>query len=337
VKSASVRLRWLVAALVLLGIAAAALWSIPGDDFLFTPDPAKPLAERVQVEGAKPAAAGDVYYVDVFVRRATLLEQFLPFTQPQGSTLVPEHSVQPPGTTDEERRAENTKSMQRSELVASAVALRALGRNVTATPTGVRVVGVAVDAPAAGKLHEDDLVVAVDGQRTLTVAELRAAIGTRSPGAPVRLTVKRDDAREDLTMRTIPDPGAPSRPIVGIQVDQGARIELPLDVDIDLGQVGGPSAGLPFALEIARMLGRNVTHGCRIAATGQLALDGSVLPVGGLKQKTIGVRRADVDLFLVPAGDNYDDARDNADSLRVVPVKSFQQALRTLATDPPKC
>jgi PDZ domain-containing protein len=332
-----VRLRWLAAALVLLGVVAAALWSIPGEDFIFTPDPAKPLAERVRVEGAKPATDGDVYYVDVFVRRATLLERLLPFTQPDGSRVVPEESVQPPGTSDEERRAENAREMQRSELVASAVALRALGRDVKAIPTGVRVLTVAVDAPAAGKLHDEDLIVAVDGRRTLTVPALRAAIGRRRPGDSVRLTVRRDAARKELTVRTIASPEDPSRPIVGIEVDQGARIELPLDVDIDLGQVGGPSAGLPFALEIARFLGRDVTNGCRVAATGELALDGSVLPVGGLAQKTIGVRRADVDLFLVPAGENYREARANADGLRVVPVKSFQQALRVLATKPPKC
>ena len=110
-------------------------------------------------------------------------------------------------------------------------------------------------------------------------------------------------------------------------------MELPIDVDIDLGRVGGPSAGLPFALEIARQLGRDVTNGCRIAATGALALDGTVIPIGGIKQKTIGARRADVDYFLVPAGENAEDAQENADGLEVIPVESFQQALRKLATD----
>jgi PDZ domain-containing protein len=125
--------------------------------------------------------------------------------------------------------------------------------------------------------------------------------------------------------------------VVGILVDQDAEIELPIDVDIDLGRVGGPSAGLPFALEIARKLGRDVTHGCRIAATGALALDGTVIPIGGVKQKTIGARRADVDFFLVPAGENAEDARDSADGLRIIPVESFQQALRRLATSRIKC
>ncbi len=153
----------------------------------------------------------------------------------------------------------------------------------------------------------------------------------------MRLSVRRDGKELDLVVGTIPNPAEPDRPIVGIQVDQDAKITLPIDIDIDIGQVGGPSAGLPFALEIARMLGRDVTNGCSIAATGELALDGSVLPVGGLQQKTIGARRSDVDAFLVPAGENAVEARKHAEGIRVIPVRSFQQALRLLTTSPIKC
>ena len=85
------------------------------------------------------------------------------------------------------------------------------------------------------------------------------------------------------------------------------------------------------------MLGRDVTKGCQVAATGELALDGSVLPVGGLKQKTIGARRTGVDVFLVPAGENAEEARNHAEDLRVIPVESFQQALQRLATADLKC
>lgn len=331
------RLRWLVLPLVLVGIAAAVLWSLPADEFIFTPDRAKPLAEKVRVEGADPADGGGVYYVDVYVRRATYLEQLLPFTRPDGSTVVPEHALLPPGTSDEERQRQNTLDMQRSELVASAVALRALGYDVRATPRGAIVLGVASDAPAAGKVEGGDVIVAVDGRPVRTPDELRSEIGRRRPGESVRLTVQRDGKRLELAVDTIPSPEDPSRPIVGIQVDQRADIDLPFDVDIDLGRVGGPSAGLPFALEIARMLGRDVTHDCDVAATGELAIDGSVLSVGGLKQKTIGALRAGVDLLLVPAGENADEARKYAAGLPVIPVESYQQALRTLATAPVKC
>jgi PDZ domain-containing protein len=149
--------------------------------------------------------------------------------------------------------------------------------------------------------------------------------------------VRRGEETIEATVRTVLSSDEPRRTVIGILVDQDAKIELPFDVDIDLGRVGGPSAGLPFALEIARQLGRDVTHGCRIAATGALALDGTVIPIGGVKQKTIGARRADVDYFLVPVGENAEDAQENAKGLEIIPVESFQQALRKLATGDIKC
>ena len=329
-----------IVALVLgaLGLVTAiVLWTVPGNEFILTPDKAKPLAGRVMVEGSRPSGGGDVYYVDLYVRRARVLEQLLPFTRPEGSTVLPEHALLAPGTTDEERDRQNAADMERSEQIASVVALRALGYEVVAAPRGALVIGVASDVPAAAKIDAGDVIVAVDGVPIRTPANLRREIGRRKPGDDVRLTVRRERKALDVTVRTVPSPTDPSRPIVGITVDQEADIELPFDVDIDLGRVGGPSAGLPFALEIARKLGRDVTHGCKIAATGELALDGTVLPIGGIKQKTIGARRADVDFFLVPAGRNADGARENADGLTVIPVESFQQALRTLTTFDVKC
>jgi PDZ domain-containing protein len=318
-------------------VAAFVLWMSPADEFIFAPDRAEPLAQRVTVEGARPAGTDSVYFVDVFVRRMSLLERILPFTRPDGSTVVPEEQLLPAGTSEEERDQQNADDMERSEKVATAVALNALGYDVVATPTGILVTGVAGDGPAAGELEPGDVIVQVDGTRVRTPDALRARIARRKPGDEVHLVVRRGDERAELTVGTIPNPIDPDRPIVGIQIDQAADIELPIDVDIDLGPVGGPSAGLPFALEIARQLGRDVTHGCRVAATGALALDGTVIPVGALKQKTYGVRRSDVDVFVVPARENAAIARQYAEDVRIVAVDSYQQALRRLATSTQKC
>jgi Predicted secreted protein containing a PDZ domain len=103
-------------------------------------------------------------------------------------------------------------------------------------------------------------------------------------------------------------------------------------VKIDAGDVGGPSAGLAFALDVLEKLGKDVDHGRRIAATGQIELDGTVSAVGGLKQKTIGVRRSGIRYFLVPAGENAAEAQRFAHGVRIIPVHSFRQALRRLAT-----
>ena len=124
--------------------------------------------------------------------------------------------------------------------------------------------------------------------------------------------------------------------MIGIIVSQAADVRLPRKVKINAGGVGGPSAGLAFALDVLEELGRNVDHGYRVAATGEVDLAGDVLPIGGIKQKMIGVRRTGIDVFLVPAGDNASEAKRFAGRVRVIPVKSFQQALHALATLPAK-
>jgi PDZ domain-containing protein len=146
--------------------------------------------------------------------------------------------------------------------------------------------------------------------------------------------VRRDDATRVIEVGTIASPADGGRPIVGIQVEQFADIKLPIDVEIDLAGVGGPSAGLAFALDIVEELRGGVDRGLNVAATGEIELDGDVLPIGGVKQKVIGARRTGADVFLVPAGDNAAEARRHAGDLRIIPVESFGQALRALATLP---
>jgi PDZ domain-containing protein len=136
----------------------------------------------------------------------------------------------------------------------------------------------------------------------------------------------------EATVTTTAAAGQPKQAILGIFAADNLQVHLPVQVTIDSQGIGGPSAGLAFALEILQELGRNVAHGRKIAATGELSLSGRVLPIGGVKQKTLGARRAHVDAFLVPAGENAQEARRYADGLRIIPVENVQQALRRLAT-----
>lgn len=310
---------------------------LPSGSYLILPDGASPLAPAVEVEGERPADdAGGIFYVDVRVRKASFLEELLSPLRPDGSELVPDHAIVPPGTDFAERRRQNLRQMDRSQEIAAAVALREYGLDVTAEPEGALVVAVAPDVPAAKQLRPTDVIVAVDGTAAQTPGDLRRLIGEREPGTVVRLRVRSGGAVRTENVRTIESPDEPGRAIVGIQVEQSARVELPIEVEIDLGDVGGPSAGLAFALDVLEELGRDVDRGYRVAATGELELDGDVAPIGGIVQKTIGAKEAGIDVFLVPAGDNADDARRNANGLRIIAVDSFQQALRRLATLPRK-
>src|SRR5206468_7995498 len=112
-----------------------------------------------------------------------------------------------------------------------------------------------------------------------------------------------------VTLKTVADPQDPKIPIVGVLLQQAAHIKLPFPVTIDTGNIGGPSAGLAFALEVMEKLGRDVDRGYKIAATGEIFLDGAVGPIGGARQKAFGARQSDVDILLVPAGDNAKVAR----------------------------
>ncbi|MBA2294181.1 MAG: PDZ domain-containing protein [Actinobacteria bacterium] len=323
-----------VALLVAMGIVAVI---VPSGDYLYVPNPARPVAERVKVEGERsPDATGGVYYVDVTLKRARWLDRIAPFARPDGASLVPSHAVTAPGQTFRQRIAAARTEMNRSEEIAAAVALEAAGLAVDAEPRGALIESVAVDVPAAATLESGDVIVEAAGQPVLTPGALRNAVEDLDPGDEVRLRLRRNGKPLERTIRTIAAPDDERRTIIGVSVSQIARIRLPLDVEIDLGDVGGPSAGLPFALEIFQALGNDVDRGYRVAATGKVELDGSVTPVGGIKQKTFGVRSADADVFLVPAGENAATARRYAGGLRVIGVETFAEALRVLKTLPDK-
>jgi len=334
------RFRW---SWILWGAAAVAAaivafaWFAPSRDYLYVPNTATPVANRVTVPGEKAhAGPGGIYYVDVTIRRASWGERLIAALRPDGATLAPHSEVVPPGSSFESRHEEALQEMTRSEKVAAAVALKAAGYTVKTTPKGALVEAVATDAPAAKQLRSGDVIVSALGKATTTPEQLRRVFLDVKPGSHVDLRVRRAGTVRTINVATVESPQEHGRAIIGIRVAQAANIKLPLKVDIDLGSVGGPSAGLPFALDVYQELGANVDHGRRVVATGEIALDGSIGPIGGVKQKTFGARAAHADIFLVPAGENAAEARRYAGNLRIIPVESFQQALSALRTLPPE-
>jgi len=324
--------------LLVVGLVAFALWRLPSPDYLFLPNTAQPLDGRVEVEGgADPPGTQGIYYLDVTIRHATWLEHILAFTRPQGASLLPHAAVVPQGSSFANETKSYADEMTRSEEVSAAVALRQAGYKVRARNTGVLVESVLQGIPAATVLQEGDVVVALDGKPTLTVTQLRARLAHVKPGRTVTVALRRHGSLLHRRLETVADPDDAGRTILGIyHAGQAADIHLPVRVTIDLGKVGGPSAGLSFALDVYQQLGHDIDNGHRVAATGELDLDGSVSPIGGVKQKTYGARRAGVDVLLMPAGDNANEARRYAGGMRVIPVESFQQALHALATLPRK-
>jgi len=323
--------RLLIGGLALLAVVLALL-VVPSNEYIFLPDPAHAVAPLVSVAGGHDPTRGGVYYVDVIVRKATWLERLFPGIH-NGADLYPVGAIDPPGVNDQLRRSLDLQDMQLSQQVAAGVALRAAGKKVVMTPVGVRVTYVAPGLPAFGKLEPGDVIVAVDGKSAPTMSELHARMGTHRVGDVVAFTIRRGTQTLVEKMKTAGiGTGKDRKAIVGIGTEQALNIHLPLQVRINAGSVGGPSAGVAFALDVMEELGRDVVHGHKVAATGEIFADGSIGPIGGIKQKTIGARAAHVDAFLVPAGDNAREARKYAHGLRIIPVDTFPQALRALAT-----
>jgi Lon-like protease len=318
---------------VLLLATIVILFSLPSDKFLLLPDVAHPVAPLVRVQGARPQKPGTLYFVDVIERKASELEALFPWIHKHAS-LEPAGAIVPPCSSTQQAEEAQLQEMALSQRIAAAVALKHLGYHVVVKPSGVVVSQLVGGTNAPCKLQPMDVIVAVDGKPTSTVGALRRVLGSVKPGAVVALRIHRGAKTETVRIRTVGIPQEPGHAFVGFAPDQAATIKLPIRVSIDASGIGGPSAGLAFALEVMQKLGSNVLRGHRVAATGEMELDGSVAPIGGVKQKTFGVREAGADVFLVPAGENAQEARRYAGPVRIIPVRTFDQALHALATLP---
>ena len=319
--------------MVLLVVAVLILARIPSGQYVLLPDVAHPVAPLVKVEGARtPKGAGQIYFLDVIEKKASELEKLFPWIH-SDATFEPANDVVPPCSTGREAIQAQLQEMAFSQRVAATVALRRLGYHVVVHPTGVVVSQLIAGTNAPCKLQPMDVIVAVDGTPTPTTADLHSVLEHVEPGEVVALRVRRADRLLTVRVKTV-DVGS-GQALVGFAPEQAATFKLPVRVSIDAGNVGGPSAGLAFALEVMQKLGRNVTHGYKVAATGEMELDGTVTPIGGVRQKVVDAHKADVDVLLVPAGENAKTARRYADKqLRVIPVHTFGQALRALTTLP---
>ena len=227
----------------------------------------------------------------------------------------------------------NTLLMSQSQDAAEAVALRALGYDVEPVPSGVLVMGV--EAAAQGKLRLGDVIVATDGVETLTADAVGEAIRAHRPGDEIVFTVERlrepDSTETEQIEVTVVAGDRDGETFVGVALRTDVELaDSPVEIRLDTREIGGPSGGLALTLAIIDELSEgDLTGGERIAVTGTIGLDGSVGPVGGVKQKTVAAREAGASLMIVPERE-IEEARGNAGSLRVVGVDSITEALQAL-------
>ncbi len=252
--------------------------------------------------------------------------------------VVPREVVFPPDQTAKQADLENTQQMQQSQDDATTAALRELGFPSTTT---LSVGAVKAGGPSDGQLKAGDVLTTIDGVKTPDAATLRTLIGKHTVGQQVVVGYTRGGTPGTATVTTIGSTEKPPRPLIGITPSEVARF--PIKVDITLKDVGGPSAGLMFALGIIDKLGADsLTGGRNIAGTGEITANGKVGAIGGIPQKMRGARHEGATVFLSPAA-NCDEAKANKPSdLQLVKVATLKDALAALSTlrsggTPPSC
>ena len=250
--------------------------------------------------------------------------------------IVPPEIVTPKNTTPAEQARQGYQMLNDSETTAIAVGLRLAGYPETAVGKGAQVVSILPESRANGKLQPDDVITAINGQSVQTAAELIARVKALSPTASADLQLLRGPAPMEVIVPLMPVATAGAPPKIGIAIqDAGFDFHPPFPISIDTQKInGGPSAGLMFTLSVYNALMRDdLTGGRKIAGTGTINLDGSVGPIGGVKQKIFAAQAVGASYFLCPA-DNYADAVSVATTIKVIKVESAEQALAFLQSLP---
>jgi len=323
---------------VAIGIAGAYI-TVPY--FTLGPGPALDVEGLIHVTGSERtfSSNGEFFLttVSVSTRPVSLFEALVGWLDPSVSVIARDRLVQP-GLTDAQQDQYNALDMEESKYSALLAALDALRISTPVVP-GARVIGVAAGFPAAGKLEEGDLIIAVDGHRVTEVTDAIKPIISKPVGSKVAVEVLRGQDQDiTLSLRSAASPLTQDnkRPVLGVRLAPAVR--LPFDVTIDSQNIGGPSAGLAFALTITdELTPEDLTRGHHVAVTGTIDPGGRVGPVGGVEFKIRAAEREGADVFLAPRSE-VAQAKGAGTHVRVIGVDTLSDAiaaLRSLAIEAP--
>jgi Lon-like protease len=239
--------------------------------------------------------------------------------------VVPRTAIYPPGTSEKESSEQDTADFTESQDNAIAASSCELGY-----PKKFGIVGVQSTGAAHAALKPGDIVQTVDGQAADSQAKLVALLQTKTKGTTVNVGVQR--AGKPIIVKVTLGPPVPGRKGGSLGISGGTVCAAPYSVDLGLGnQIGGPSAGLMFALGIMEKVGAvDLTGGKFIAGTGEITADGVVKPIGGIQLKMIAAKNKGASVFLAPAGNCGDVRKDTPSGLKVVKVNALHDAVQDL-------
>ncbi|WP_407318733.1 S16 family serine protease [Isoptericola halotolerans] len=346
----------LVVSMLVTAVLAAVLMVLPTPYAVRTPGPTEDTL-GVQDQGAGQSA-GELPLIEISGAETYPASGELRLTTvsvyggPGGDVLVGdvlrgwtsrERSVQPvelifpEPVTQEEQQEQGQAQMISSQESATVAALTELGYEV---PTTMTVVAAAEGTGADGVVEPDDVIVSLDGEPLESYPELLAVLDDVTPGDDVVLGVERDGEPLDLTITTGEGDG---RALLGVLIDP--VYDFPVDVTIQIEDIGGPSAGTMFALGIIDLMTpEDELDGASVAGTGTMDVDGRVGPIGGIGQKMYGALRDGAQWFLAPSENCAEVAGNEPEGLEVVSVSTLSEARAALeaigageGADLPRC
>jgi PDZ domain-containing protein len=326
--------RMLLVAILIVVLLIVASSIVPTDRGLEAPGVALAVESMVQVppEHAHPSAGSFILTTVIQQTPITIGEWAYARLDP-AMKIVPPAQIVPPNTTPQQQAQQGFQMLDESKTTAVVVGLRLAGYDVPAAGKGAAVDSVLAESLSQGLLKPGDIIIGVNGQPVATTADLIRLVGLQNTGDTVHLQTLRSGARRELDVRLLPPAAPGGSPRLGITVESaGLDYKLPFPVKIVPQKiVGGPSAGLMFALAVYDALTPgDLTGGRRIAGTGTIGLDGAVGPIGGVEQKVAAAENAGATYFLSPA-ENYAAAHAVARRIQVIEVTSAEQAIRFLA------
>jgi len=256
------------------------------------------------------------------VRGASWLELLQAYFTPSNQ-IIDIADIYPPGVDSSEIDKEADVMMLDSQAAAKAAALRELGENI---PSSVRVSVVQKDGPAWGKLKAGDTLLTIDGDKATGIDQVRAKVAESEGKRPVVLEILREGEAKTVSLIPVSVDGKWRMGIFVATVP-----EIPINIDIQVGNVGGPSGGQIFALAIYDLLTPgSLSGGNKIAGTGTIDVDGTIGAIGGIKQKMYGARDAGAKYFLAPAV-NCPSVKGNIPSgIQVIKVETLKDSIKAL-------
>lgn len=335
------RVGWLLLALTLFGVFGLAV--LPSPYVIERPGPVIDTLGTVTIDGEEvpliqipteptfeTPGSLSLTTVNVFGNRdqaPSWFEVIRAWLDPTQS-VVPVDAIFPEGVSTEDRREQSRIDMENSQQEAIAAAMRAIGE-----PYESRLIIVETldGSPAEGIVEPDDVLLTVNGVPVRDVTALRAEIAENGTDGPAQFGLQRSGSDLEVQVTPVLSENEPRVPVIGVLIS--GEYVFPFDVSIELENVGGPSAGLMFALGIIDTLTReSLAGGEDVAGTGTIAANGTVGPIGGIVQKMHGAVAAGADWFLAPV-DNCDDVAGNVpDGLEVFSVATLDEAIGVLQT-----